>query len=182
MRYPSRLLTDEKRRAFARRTTVHGGIVIIDQSGSMDIDDASLSALLRRAPDALVVGYSHRPGDNEFTPNVWILADRGSVATEIPSGNIGNGVDGAVLEWALRRRQNSEPIVWVTDGQVTDSHDHPDERLTTACAQMVLRHRIRLVKELGGAGRALSSGRSVSRVQLTQFGRIGRKLLEMKTF
>lgn len=182
MRYPSRLLTDEKRRAFARRVTVHGGIVIIDQSGSMDIDEASLSMVLRRAPDALVVGYSHRPGDIGRTPNVWILADRGSVATKILSGNIGNGVDGAVLEWALHRRKNSEPIVWVTDGQVTDSHDHPDERLTIACAQMVRRHRIRLVKELGSAGRALSSGRTLSRSQLSQFGRVGRKLLEMTTF
>ena len=182
MRYPSRLLTDDRRRAFARRASFHGGIVIIDQSGSMDIDEASLSSLLRRAPDALVVGYSHRPGDVGATPNVWILADRGSVATRIPSGNIGNGVDGAVLEWALARRRNAEPIVWVTDGQVTDSHDHPDEGLTLECAEMVRRHRIRLVKELTGAGRALSVGRTVGRPQWSHFGRLGRKLMEMKAF
>jgi hypothetical protein len=182
MRYPSRLLTDERKRAFARRSNLHGGIVIIDQSGSMDIDEASLSTLLRRAPDALVVGYSHRPGDHGSTPNAWILADRGSVVTRIPSGNIGNGVDGAVLEWALRHRKNSEPIVWITDGQVTDSHDHPDDRLTVHCAELVRRHRIRLVKELEGAGRSLTCGRTTSRSQLSQFGRLGRKLLEMRTF
>ena len=182
MRYPSRLLSDERKRAFARRSTFHGGIVIIDQSGSMDIDEASLSMLLRRAPDALVVGYSHRPGDNGLTPNVWIMADRGSVATTIRSGNIGNGVDGAVLAWALRRRRNTEPIVWVTDGQVTDSHDHPDDRLTLQCAELVRRHRIRLVKELGGAGRALSYSRTTSRSQWREFGRLGRKLLEMQAF
>jgi hypothetical protein len=182
MRYPSRLLTDEKRRAFARRSNFHGGIVIIDQSGSMDIDEASLSMLQRRAPDSLVIGYSHRPGDNGFTPNVWILADRGSVATKVLSGNIGNGVDGSVLEWAFRHRRNSEPIIWVTDGQVTDSHDHPDERLTLQCAELVRRHQIRLVKDLSVVGRALSFGRTMSRSQLSQFGRLGRKLLEMKTF
>jgi hypothetical protein len=182
LRYPSRLLTDESKRAFARRSSFHGGIVIIDQSGSMDIDDASLSMLLRRAPDALVVGYSHRPGDHGFTPNAWILADRGSVATRILSGNIGNGVDGAVLEWAIRHRKNSEPIVWITDGQVTDSHDHPDDRLSVQCAELVRRHRIRLVKELGGAGRALTHGGAPSRSQLSTFGRLGRKLLEMRTF
>ena len=180
MRYPSRLLTDDRKRAFARRTTLHGGIVIIDQSGSMDIDDTSLAALLRRAPDAFVIGYSHRPGDNGSTPNVWILADRGSVATNIPSGNIGNGVDGAVLAWALRRRRGTEPIVWVTDGQVTDSHDHPDDRLTIQCAELVRRHRMRLVRELGDAGRALSGGRTVGRADWPRFGRLGRKLLEMK--
>jgi hypothetical protein len=182
MRYPSRLLTDERKRAFARRATFHGGVVIIDQSGSMDIDDASLAALLRRAPDALVIGYSHRPGDHGSTPNVWILADRGSVATAIPSGNIGNGVDGAVLEWVLRRRKSAEPIVWVTDGQVTDSHDHPDEHLTSACAALVRRHRIRLVKELAGAGPALANGRTVSPPQWSHFGRLGRKLQEMTVF
>jgi hypothetical protein len=179
MRYPNRLLTDDRKRAFARRATRHGGIVVIDQSGSMDIDDESLTSLLRRAPDALVVGYSHRPGDHGVTPNVWILADRGVVAATISSGNVGNGVDGAVLAWALRRRRGTEPIVWVTDGQVTDSHDHPDERLTLQCAEMVRRHRIRLVKELGGAGRSLASGRSTNRSEWPQFGRVGRKLLEI---
>lgn len=182
MRYPSRLLTDEHKRAFATRSAFHGGIVIIDQSGSMDIDEASLTTLLRRAPDALVVGYSHRPGDTGLTPNVWVLADRGSVARTIPSGNIGNGVDGAVLEWALRRRHASEPIVWVTDGQVTDSHDHPDEQLTVDCAALVRRHRIRLVKELDGAAKALACGRTTERSRWSHFGRLGRKLLELQAF
>jgi hypothetical protein len=182
MRYPSRLLTDERKRAFATRATFHGGIVIIDQSGSMDIDEASLTTLLRRAPDALVVGYSHRPGDAGATPNAWILADRGAVARTIPSGNIGNGVDGEVLEWALRRRHGTESVVWITDGQVTDSHDHTDDRLTTQCALLVRRHRIRLVKELDGAARALSGGRTTERSQWAQFGRLGRKLLELQTF
>ena len=180
MRYPSRLLTDDRKRAFAQRSSLHGGIVIIDQSGSMDIDEASLSSLLGRAPDALVVGYSHRPGDHGLTPNVWILADRGSVATKIPSGNIGNGVDGTVLTWALRRRRASEPIVWVTDGQVTDSHDHPDDLLTVQCAELVRLHRIRLVRELGDAGRALSWGRTTGRIDWPRFGRLGQKLLEMR--
>ncbi|HEY5009847.1 MAG TPA: hypothetical protein VIH73_01750 [Acidimicrobiales bacterium] len=182
MRYPSRLLTDERKRAFATRATFHGGIVIIDQSGSMDIDEASLTALLRKAPDALVVGYSHRPGDTGATPNAWILADRGAVARRIPSGNIGNGVDGEVLEWALRRRHGTEAVVWITDGQVTDSHDHPDDRLTLHCAHLVRRHRIRLVKQLDGAAAALSGGRRTGRSQWCQFGRLGRKLLELQAF
>lgn len=180
LRYPSRLLTDDRKRAFAQRSTLHGGIVIIDQSGSMDIDEASLSSLLVRAPDAVVIGYSHRPGDHGVTPNAWVLADRGSVATTIPSGNVGNGVDGAVLAWALRRRRGNEPIVWVTDGQVTDSHDHPDDRLTIQCAELVRLHRIRLVRELGDAGRALSWGRTTGRADWSRFGRLGRKLQETK--
>lgn len=180
MRYPSRLFTDDYKRAFAQRTSVHGGIVLIDQSGSMDLDASALSALLQRAPDALVVGYSHRPGDGGATPNVWVLAKCGAVARTCPSGNVGNGVDGPVLRWAIARRRGSEPIIWVTDGQVTDSHDHPDDTLTTECAALVRQHRIRLVREMPDAGRALSLGRTTSRAQWSQFGRIGRKLQEIK--
>ena len=182
MRYPSRLLTDDLQRAFARRTSRHGGVVVIDQSGSMDIDASALTSLLVRAPDALVVGYSHRPGDGGSTPNVWLLAKRGVVAAHCPTGNVGNGVDGPVLEWVLRQRMGSEPVIWVTDGQVTDSHDHPDEHLTGQCALLVRRHGIRLVRELDGAGRALRGGRTTSRSEWSRFGRVGRKLLETNEF
>ena len=180
MRYPSRLLTDDLKRAFAQRATLHGGIVVIDQSGSMDIDPGALVTLVRRAPNALVVGYSHRPGDSGATANAWVLANRGAVAIVPPSGNVGNGVDGPVLAWALKERRGTEPLVWVTDGQVTDSHDHPDEALTAFCAQLVKEHRIRLVRELGDAGKWLTSGRSTPVTSWSQFGRLGRKLQEIK--
>ncbi len=182
MCYPGRLLTDHRQRAFATRMSRHGGIVVIDQSGSMDIDAGAMTSLLVRAPDALVVGYSHRPGDSGVTPNVWLLAQRGAVAAYCPTGNVGNGVDGKVLEWVLQRRRGNEPVIWVTDGQVTDSHDHPDEQLTRTCADLVRRHRIRLVRELECVGRALRSGRPTSRSEWPRFGRLGRKLMETTDF
>jgi len=180
LRYPNRLLIDEQRRAFAQWRGVHGGIVIIDQSGSMDIDDLAMASLLRHAPNALVVGYSHRPGSSDSSANAWVLANRGAVAQRCPAGNVGNGVDGPVLEWAIGQRRGSEPIVWVTDGQVTDSHDHPDERLTAVCADLVRQHRIRLVSELGGVHRALATTTSPKASTWADFGRVGRRLLEMK--
>jgi hypothetical protein len=180
MRYPSRLLTDSQRRAFARRSTHHGGIVIIDQSGSMDLDPDALTDLLRRAPNAVILGYSHSPGDRGNTPNAWVLAQRGAVALDVPVGNVGNGVDGPVLAWAIRQRHSRETIVWVTDGQVTDSNDHPDEGLTAECAQLVLHHRVRLVRHLVGAGASLSQDLPVPRSQWREFGRLGRKLLELQ--
>ena len=180
MRYPSRLLTDDQRRAFARRTSRHGGVVVIDQSGSMDIDEEDLSALVRRAPDALVVGYSHRPGDVGATANAWVLASRGVVAPVCPSGNVGNGVDGPILRWAVEHRRAREAIVWVTDGQVTDSHDHPDESLSEDCARLVATHRIRMVRQLSDVARALSSTPSRP-LPKGEFGRVGRKLQEIIT-
>ncbi len=174
MRFPSRLLTDDQRRAFVTRSSRHGGVVVIDQSGSMDIEREQLEALVRAAPDSLVVGYSHRPGDDGSQPNAWVLAQRGGVVNQPPSGNVGNGVDGPILRWAIRRRRVGEPLIWVTDGQVTDSADHPDEALARECAQLVRAHSITMVRSLGEVSSALR-GRQ-RRVGYAQFGRVGRAL------
>jgi len=181
MRYPGRLLTDERRRAFSARSTSHGGIVVIDQSGSMDLEASDMNALVARAPDALVIGYSHRPGDQSRRANVWLLANRGTVASISPTGNVGNGVDGPVLRWALTSRRHGEPLVWVTDGQVTDSNDHPSDELTTECADLVIRHRIRLALDLKAAGQALGRGTLLSSSQSGEFGRVGRKIKETRS-
>ena len=175
MRYPSRLLTDDQRRAFSSKRRSRGGVVVIDQSGSMDIDPNQLATLLERAPGALVVGYSHRPGDVMATPNAWILVQNGVLARRYPSGNVGNGVDGPVLAWAIAKARPGEPVVWVTDGQVTDSNDHPCEALTRECATLVRRHRIGLVRELDAAVGALACYRPPVH---SDFGRVGRRLLE----
>ncbi len=178
MRFPSRILTDDQRRAFVQRVRRHGGVVVLDQSGSMDVAPEELRELLRVAPAALVVGYSHRPGDVGTTPNAWVLAERGQVASNFPSSNVGNGVDGPVLRWALRQRHAGEPMVWVTDGQVTDSNDHPDDALTTECALLVRRHRVRLARDLREAMRVLRINAPTPSSRLVHFGRVGRKLHE----
>ena len=178
LRYPSRLLTDDLRRGFSQRVARHGGVVVIDQSGSMDLDPNALARLLRCAPRALVLGYSHRPGDRGSSPNAWVLCDRGTVATRYPTGNVGNGVDGPALRWALRQREGDEPVVWVTDGQVTDSHDHPDADLTRECATLVRRHGIRLARGLEEAASALRSNSRTPASRLGAFGRVGRVLRE----
>jgi hypothetical protein len=145
----------------------------------MDVAPEALRALVRDAPHALVIGYSHRPGDRGSTPNAWVLCDRGEVATRSPSGNVGNGVDGPVLQWAGSQRRAGECFVWVTDGQVTDSHDYPDSRLTEECAQLVIRYRIRLVRDLSDAAHVLRSNRPTSASRLASFGRVGQGLREI---
>ncbi len=176
--YPSRLLTDEQRRAFAAPARRHGGVVVVDQSGSMDLDRATLAALARRAPDSLVVGYSHRPGDTASTPNAWILANRGGVVDQVPSGNVGNGVDGPMLRWAVAHRRVGEPVVWVSDGQVTDSADYPDAELARQCARLVLTHRVVMVRTLDEVSDALRSKHR--RRPWSEFGRVGRAIREIK--
>ena len=129
MRYPSRLLTDDHRRAFTRRAARHGGIVVIDQSGSMDVDprDCTRLCVKPHARSSLATATVLAIGERRRTAGCSVTAV--TVASSYPSGNVGNGVDGAVLSWALGQRRGREPVVWVTDGQVTDSHDHPDDGL-----------------------------------------------------
>ena len=85
-----------------------------------------------------------------------------------------DGVDGPVLHWAVRRARGSEPIVWVTDGQVTDSNDHPCHSLSVECAQLVRRHRIRMARDLTEAHLALRGRRFAAQ----RFGRVGQALSE----
>jgi hypothetical protein len=178
MRYPSRLLTDPLQRAFARKSPGAGGVIVIDQSGSMDVTVEELDSLLCNAPGALIVGYSHRPGDAGVTPNAWILAKSGRVALQARPGNIGNGVDGPVLQWALRQCRLGGPVIWVTDGQVTDSHDHPCHTLSLQCAVLVQRHRIRMVRNVAEVAGALRGRRAARGI----FGRVGRELAVIQRF
>lgn len=147
---PARLVTDPARRCFERRAARAGGVVVVDQSGSMALDEGDLERLVALAPGAFVLGYSHAPG-SVGVPNAWVLADRGRVATRVRPGNVGNGVDGPALRHALARRRAGEPVVWVCDGQVTDSGDHADPDLAAECAQLVLRHGVAMVPTVAGA-------------------------------
>ena len=176
LRYPGRMVSDPGRRMFARRVRAGGGVVVIDQSGSMDLATDDIVELLRIAPQALVIGYSHRPGDRLDLPNVWVLAQDGRIETNPLKGNVGNGVDGPALRWALQQAKRHEILVWITDGQVTDSNDHPSIVLTRECADLVRRHRVRLARDVGEARELLRRACGSGRENWARFGRLGREL------
>jgi hypothetical protein len=162
----ARLVTDPARRAFDRPASRGGGVVVVDQSGSMSLSSDELEALVARAPGVFVVGYSHAPG-SAGVPNAWVIADGGRAATTVRAGNVGNGVDGPVLRFALTKRRCHEPLVWICDGQVTDSGDHADPRLAAECARLVARHGIVMVATVGEAierlrSRSAPAGRAVA--------------------
>ena len=117
-----RLLTDPDKRVFDRTIKGKGGVILIDQSGSMRLSDDDVMNLVNEAPGCVVIGYSHRP-NSSGVPNVWILADRGKVCASVRSGNGGNGVDYPALVFANKLRKKGEPMVWVCDGHVTVSDD-----------------------------------------------------------
>ena len=152
----SRMLTDPERRVFDKKVKGKGGVVLIDQSGSMSLNEDDLWKIINAAPGCTIIGYSHRPGTTS-TPNVWILADRGKVCEEIREGRSGNGVDGPALRFAINKRRSSEPLIWVCDGMVTDAiGDEYYPNLGEECARLVVRHGVHMVENVEQAVDALS--------------------------
>ena len=144
--YPSRLLTDPERRVFSRASVGRGGVIVIDLSGSMDVEAAQIEALLTALPTALIVGYSHSPGNGGGKANAWVIAKGGKRSKQLPQGNVGNGCDYPIMKWASKQRLASEPLVWVCDGQTTDSHDHP--LVTSELVRLVVKQKVHLVRSV----------------------------------
>ena len=163
------LLTDPERRIFSRDVRSTGGIVLVDQSGSMGLSIGDVESLVAESAGCVVIGYSNVPGSRPGSyPNIWTLADRGRVASSVRHGNIGNGCDRPALDHVLSIRRGSEPIVWVCDGHVTyrsDTLATVEDRVEIA--RLVERHGVHMVDTIGEAVDALrrsKSGRLPARI------------------
>lgn len=119
-----RMLTDPCRRVFDRLRRDKGAIVLIDWSGSMEMEASQILEILNASPGATVAAYAHKVGSTDV-PNFWVLAKDGKMVSQLPKKyGRGNGVDGNALRWALKnRRLANDPIVWVCDGCVTAGQD-----------------------------------------------------------
>lgn len=147
-RHMARLLTDPERRVFDRRSRGKGGVVLIDQSGSMELSHSDIEAMIEAAPGCVIIGYSHIPGSHGV-PNAWVIAKRGKVASEFPDGGNGNGVDGPALHFALSLRRTGEPLIWICDGMVTDgANDQWYHNLGVDCATTVMRKGVHMVENV----------------------------------
>lgn len=150
----NRMLTDPEHRVFDRRARSIGGVVLIDQSGSMHLDEDDLWSIIKASPGCVVIGYSHE-SRSVGVANIWVLADRGRVVSHIRGGNGGNGVDGPALKFALSKRRGREPFIWVCDGYVTDCYDDSRPHLDSICIDIVKRNGIHMVHDVTGAIDAL---------------------------
>jgi hypothetical protein len=150
-----RMLIDPERRIFDRHVKGKGGVILIDQSGSMHLDEKDIWDIIKYAPGCVIIGYSHRSASVDV-PNVWVIADRGKVADRIPDGNGGNGVDGPAVRFAVSKRRKGEPLIWVCDGYVTDGEaDNVYQNLDEECVNLVVKHDIHMVENVEGAINAL---------------------------
>jgi len=169
----NRMLVDPERRVFDRAIKGKGGVVLIDQSGSMHLDEKDLWSILEAAPGCTVIGYSHRP-NSTGVPNTWVLAQDGKVCDRIHSGQGGNGVDGPALEFAVKKRKKNEPIIWVCDGMVTDSHDSFHDNLAEDCGKIVATQKIHMVNDAEEAVAALVKVKRGGKLQPRAIGHIAR--------
>jgi hypothetical protein len=102
---------------FDRYKKGNGGIVLIDGSGSMSLNNKDILDLTIASPGCTVAVYS--ADRSNVKPNLLVLAKDGKMVDKLPERNGGNGVDGEAIRWAIKqRKRSSTPIVWITDGQV----------------------------------------------------------------
>ena len=160
----NRMLTDPQRRVFDRTNRGTGGVVIIDQSGSMSLDIEDVEKVMEASPGCTIIGYSHRAG-SVGVPNIWILAENGRRTENVRKGSGGNGVDVPAVKFAVSKARRNEPVLWVTDGMVTSSHnDQLYDNLEDDAARLVRRNGIHMVPNVNGAIEALrrvSAGESL---------------------
>ena len=169
----NRMLTDPQRRVFDRTIKGAGGVVLIDQSGSMSLGEKDLWAILEAAPGCTVIGYSHQPGTTSI-PNIWVLAEDGKVCETIRSGNGGNGVDGPALEFAVKKRKKGESIIWLCDGVVTDRNDDYGAGLAEHCARIVIANNVYMANGVHEVVEALEKVKKGGRLPVKANGYIER--------
>lgn len=144
-RHISRMVTDSQQRIFSRKIRAHGGVVLIDQSGSMSLEREQVMAMIHSAGGATVIGYSDL-GSN--LANVWVHAENGRQTTTPPVGGNGNAVDASALRFAISKQtKKGEPIIWVTDGYAYDKRGNMQRRQVEELVGLVKRHGVTMAKD-----------------------------------
>jgi hypothetical protein len=132
-----RLLTDPQRRVFDQKRRGNGGVVLVDGSGSMSLSEQDARDILKAAPGATIAIYACTTGDEP--ENLWVLADNGKMADQIPERTYGNGVDLPALLWAAKQRQHANaPLMWITDGLVHQANCGWSDRAALECIQATI--------------------------------------------
>lgn len=98
-------------RVFARKQEVVGGTILIDCSGSMNLEISDLEQFCQRAPAATIALYNGRDEDEFNQGNIFIFAADGKRATSLPDSDNSDGlgwggdnlIDYQALRWLLRQ-------------------------------------------------------------------------------
>lgn len=154
---PHRLPVDG--RVFLRRRRQRGGTVLIDASGSMCFGPEDLQRITATAPLATVAIYAGRGSYGRLT----IVACRGRMAAASAINDArgqGNVIDGPALRWLAKQ---SEPRIWISDGQVTGTHDRPSTDLVVDAIRICQQAGIRRASKTESVESLLGSSQGGSR-------------------
>ncbi len=147
IKFISREDTDPEQKIFGRYVRATGGVVIVDCSGSMSLDENDLRTIMDASAGTTVICYSdggRYRGTDE--PNIWLVASRGRRASALPEFPGGNGVDGPALEVGVSMRRHNEPVIWISDTRVTGARDIASDALRDWCLMFAGRHNIYIVR------------------------------------
>ena len=139
-------LADPEKRVFDRYKKGNGGIVLIDGSGSMSLNNKDILDITEASPGCTVAVYSS--DRTNVKPNLLVLAQNGKMIDKLPERNGGNGVDGEAIRWATKqRKRSSTPVVWITDGKVHGLGNNGQwggyhDILAQDCIKEVLKHKV----------------------------------------
>jgi hypothetical protein len=146
----SRLYTDPERRIFTRKTRALGAVVVIDCSGSMSLSQEDLESLMSVSAGATVLCYSTGNEPSKTEPNGWIVARKGRQVRHLPHFPGGNGCDGPALLYAQEylRDNSKQPLIWVSDEQVTGRGNCSDVILSEQCDRLKEKYNIKVASDV----------------------------------
>lgn len=171
-----RYLVDPEKRIFDRRIKGIGGVVLIDQSGSMSLSTEEIWDIIKASPGCTIIGYSNGRASRH---NCWVLAENGKVVSEVRPGNGGNGVDGPALLFALSKRKKGDPVIWVCDGYVTGNDDSHSPALSRWCANVVAKHGVHMTPNVPEAIEALKQVRDGRKLPTRATGPVLEQMLAL---
>lgn len=146
-----RLVTDPYRRIFQRKTRALGGVVIVDCSGSMGLDEDDINAMLSASAGCTIICYSsdcESDSSDSVDGNIHLVAKNGRRMRGLPSFPGGNGVDLPALRYGYEyhRLNGLSPVIWISDGQVTGCGDSMTDDLVEQTDTYVRRKKITQVR------------------------------------
>ena len=126
--------------------------MLIDASGSMQLEPKDLKEILQNAPGCTVGVYSGNSVDGVLR----ILAQAGRQVDErwitAPAGGA-NVIDGPALQWLSKQ---PKPRIWVSDGQVTGKNDRSGALNHLECLYLIRKHQIVQKDKIADAVKSLT--------------------------
>jgi hypothetical protein len=136
-----RALTDGRCYRRTVQRAAKGGTILVDTSGSMNLEASDVHAVLAKLPAATVAIYSGRNdgGVISVIAKGGRCASSAAIEQRIRDVGMGNIVDGPALRWLAAQ---SEPRIWVCDGVVTGCGDDAAAHLDEEAMAIAVRGRI----------------------------------------